>query len=262
MHSHKLANLLILSAAMTAAACVDTGTTGTHVGNPGNIGFTVSSALSATPQETQLRFKDDSAVTYTLTQARAHLRRVELYLPNGVSCQDVASLLTSASQRCAEDDDKLQIEGPFILDLLTGESSPSLSALPIPPLAYPRIDYRFDDADAGAVPATDPLSGNSLNVIATFEHQGSPATLTIQLKFNEDARVENGASLALAEQGRLDVDFDIAQWLNAAPIAQCLNDGDLQLQGQQLSITDDTDCDGLEDTLKDNIKDSARLKAR
>lgn len=245
---------LLIAAAGAASACSDASdpTTGTHIGNPGELEFRVSSALTAADGE--VRSRDASGTDFTFTEILIHVRDVELDLPAGVTCADVEGELQGA--RCDRDSLKVVLDGPFVLDLLNRTSTPALDAR-LPALSWRRIDFRLDDAEGAT---GDPLlDAHSFAARGDFERDGQMVALEVQLRFNEDARVESPGGVQLADGDRLIVDFDAGAWLTGLSIGGCLDRGDLSLDGDRLRIDDDSDCDDLEKTLKDNIKNSTSL---
>lgn len=249
---------LSLGLALLSVACAQEGSVGTHIGNPGELTFRASSsAAMATPEAPT--FTDDGGTAYTLTSARIGVRHIDLYLPTDLGCEDIADALVGAT--CEPLDDKIRVDGPFVLDLLGRQTLPGLQ---LPAITYRRIDYRIDDTreEDGLLALTDPLLDRSFVATASFSGPEGDAQLELLLRFNEDARVEDPLGVTLPEDGLLAVDFDVASWLQNAPIAECLADGDLTLDAGVLRIDeDDTRCNGIESPLKTNIKSSARILA-
>lgn len=231
---------------------------GTHVGNPG-----ATLAFRATSSEGSggaLTFADDGGTVYTLRAAAAHLKDIELYLPTGTTCADV----TVVGATCEPGDDKIDIRGPFLVDLITGESDPSLAEVSIPALSYSRIDFRLEEADPddGLVSASSEMADRSFLADADFtDDGGQPAELQIRLAIHEDARVESSSGVLVTDGGALVVLLDAARWLEGAPIDACLAEGDLSITDGVLLIDTDGDCDDVVDALEDNIKESAQLSS-
>ena len=246
-----------LLALLCQAACGEAGddpSTGTHIGNPVELAFTASSALSAA--DGRLVARDDEGTDYALTEARVNIRDIDLDLPVGVACTDIEGQLQGA--RCDSASLKVVVEGPFVVDLLTGAAAPSLSGVRLPPLAWRRVDFRI--SEARDLPTADTLSGHSFVARADFERGGQVAELRIELKFNEDARVEAPSGVVLPDGGRLVVDFDAGAWFAGLPIGECLEEGDLTLEGGVLILDEDTDCGEAERAIKENIKENTILR--
>lgn len=253
--------MMVAMSLLVASACGDS-STGSHIGNPVSIGFTVRSALSGAGQAPTMQ--DETGTVYALKVARANVRDVRLRLPVGMTCADVdASDMTGATCDLGDDvpaEPEIRVEGPFVVDLLTG-LSPGLASVRVPDLAYTRVDYRLDDADPddGVVAATDPLSELSMIVDADFESASGPAQLRLRLKFNEDLRVEFPGGIAVGAGERILIGFDAAGWLSEAGIGECLSSGELQVVDGAVVVDEDSGCDGVEEAVKENIKEGLDL---
>ena len=150
---------------------------------------------------------------------------------------------------------KIRIRGPFLVDLMRGAVEPSLDAVRIPDLAYRHVDLRVDDHDGL-------LNGASWAMAADFEYDGQPLELRATLRFSEDIRLESRSGVR-TDGSPLRVGFDVAAWFTGLTIAQCLDEGRLSVDGGTLHISEEADlgdCSELEGSLKDNLKNSARLR--
>jgi hypothetical protein len=250
-------NRSIACCALVASACG-----GGAGGVEDGAGFRVvlEEAAAADPGQ-PVTFTDDAGTVFSVLEARASFRHVELFLPDGTRCADVASEL-AGRVRCheeeLEDDDgaKLEVEGPFVVDLLTGETTPDLSAVRVPALRYQRVDYRIEDADPedGVVSESDPLAGLSLWLEATYDE----GTLTVRLRFNEDVRLEDPAGVDVAGSGgSLIAALRLSSWFDGVPLAECIDQA-----GGDVVVGEDAsgECGDLEPALKDNIKNSGRIR--
>lgn len=221
-----------------------------------------SEALSTAPT-----VPDAQQTGFTIESVRANVRDIELELESGVGCDDFDDL--DARAQCDSEGDRgvIVLAGPFLVDLFNGTSTPALDDLRLPALTYRRIDVRFDDADPddGIVNPNDPLAENTFRATGTFSYDGAPRQFEITLAFSEDARFENASGIALEEGTAEDliVQLDAREWLRALPLTQCLDDGDLTLEGNRLRVSDGSGgCSDIENTLKDAIRGSGSLTTR
>ncbi len=244
----------LLMCVTVLVACETGPDTGSHIGNPATIEFrVVSSELQGAPGDASQNFLDDAGTVFTLSDAKIVVRDIKLDLPVGIVCADVTDVLEGAICEPAEgpgEEDTIVIEGPFLMDLLARTSTPSLANVVIPAIDYQRVDFRLKDE----------TQAWSFSVDASFMHQSQPANLQLRLAINEDARVEN-PSLTLDANGTLVVAFDTASWLNGAPLASCLANGDLAVTAGVLLVDENSACDGIHDRIKDNVKSSTKLLA-
>jgi hypothetical protein len=209
---------------------------------------------------------DAQGTALTVQAARAYLRHIQLDLPTGTPCDSLGDSDDGLVAPLSCEADKLTIEGPFVIDLLERTSDPSLQDLRLPELTYTRVDVRFDDADPedGLVDEADPLAESTLLVQGEFEYQAATTTYTVLLDFNEDARFESPEGIRVTDEevSTLLLSLDVARWFSALPITQCLDAGDLVVDGGHVDLNDDQGgaCGALENELKDAIKESGRLE--
>jgi hypothetical protein len=207
---------------------------------------------------------DDAQTTFSLVDAQLHLRDIELDLPEGSTCSDVPE---TAGTKCDESSNKIVIDGPFVIDLVTGQSTPDLSTIEVPAGVYKRIDFRVEDGDPseGVVAEGSALDNRSFAGSFTFDDQGTPLTLRLSLRFNEDIRIEDPAGIdATGSAQALLTTFDISAWFAGLDISGCLENGDLRIVDGEVLVDDDAlsgsgDCSDIENTLKTNMKNSGQI---
>lgn len=204
-------------------------------------------------------------ITFTLSEARIHLKDIRLDLPQGTKCDDVRGLLSGATCQGGESGSgsgTVIVPGPLVVDLMTGSTTPDLSGLRLPAGTYKRIDFRLDEARAGEVAATEPLVGYSLLVKAGFTREGAANTLELKLKFSEDARFQSATGVEVGENDALLALLQPQAWLEGLPVASCLQSGDLRLSNNVLHLDDQARgaCGDAENLVKSNIKNSGALR--
>lgn len=226
-----------------------------------SIGTAAQGAVTSLESVAPPIFRSSDGVNFVLNQARIHLRDIRLDLPQGTSCGDVGGLSAGSECKGSTSSNTLVIAGPIVVDLITGATTPDLSAVVIPAGTYKRIDFRLDEARADEVAANEPLIGYSMLVGAHFADQAGKK-LELRLKFSEDARFESAAGVAVPEGGTLITMLNPAVWLEGLPIGTCLQKGDVAFTGDVLRLDDQAkgDCSGAEDLVKTNIKRSGDLR--
>lgn len=205
--------------ALPLVACVDSGP------DTGAAGFALTADGATAP------VVDDSGTSFTLASGHLDVRRIELDLPAGLTCADVAGVLVGATCEPAEagDDtpeDKIRISGPFDVDLVAGTATPSLAGVVIPAASYTRVDLRVQA------------------FTSSFTRATAPTTLDLAFDFSEDIRIEQPGGIAIAPGDDLIARFATANWLAGADLAGCLDRGA---------------CTGIEDIVRTNMKDSGDL---
>jgi hypothetical protein len=210
-------------------------------------------------------FKSSDGVTFTLKEARIHLKDIRLDLPQGTKCAEVRGLLAVAECKGGDSGSgsgTVIIRGPIVVDLMAGTTTPDLSGLRLPAGTYKRIDFRLEEAKADEVPSTEPLVGYSLLVKADFSRNDTPTTLDLKLKFSEDARFESATGVEVGADDELLALLKPQVWLEGLPVATCLSKGDITISSNVLRIDDQAkgECSGAEELVKNNIKNSGDLR--
>ncbi|HEY0095452.1 MAG TPA: hypothetical protein VGB96_14070 [Archangium sp.] len=223
----------------------------------------VSAADATTPAP--ITFKSSDGLTFTLKEARIHLKDIRLDLPQGTRCEEVRGLLTGAECKggtTGSGSGTVVVPGPIVVDLMTGTTTPDLSGLQLPAGTYKRIDFRLDEAKAGEVAANEPLVGYSLLVKAGFTRDGADNTLDLKLKFSEDARFQSATGVTVGENDALLALLKPQKWLEGLPVASCLQSGDLRISSNVLRLDDQAKgaCGDAENLVKNNIKNSGDLR--
>lgn len=245
-------SMVLACATSLALGCGDA-KTGSHIGNPVSIGFTVSKALSGS-EAPELR--DDTNTVYRLIEASTVIRDVQLALPAGITCEDIAE---NAIVNATCDSQSITTSGPFVVDLL-GDGN--LKDVRIPDLTYNRLDYRISKAMAGeaGLEANAPLTRNSL--VAKAESDGPLGPQTVDLLFDFDSVFTVEAQNGVTANGRLVVSYDTTQWLAGTRVSECI-EYDLFEPDEAGHIDPDDDCGAengdLNGAVQANFDESAQL---
>jgi len=232
--------------ALFACAC------GTETGNGLVMRATESgSGLRAAQSDLGLSATDAQGTQLSLTLAQINVGKIEFDAPGTKPCAEADFSNSGLSVRC--DGAKIRIEGPILVDLMTGTSQPSLENLVIPAGIYKRIDVRFEQLKGGDV---------TLTASGEIAYRQMPTPYDLALKFNEDARFESPGGITITEDAGEQVllELDVRRWFSALPLTDCLDDGDLMIEGGRIAIRDKgSKCGMVEAALKDAIKASGRL---
>ena len=218
------------------------------------VGFSIQAvSQSGSVAAADFAMTDDGSGDYQLTEAMLRLRHIELDLPEGQTCMDLQGLVDGGAVcDLSGDSDKIVIDGPFTVDLVMGTTTPSLDAVIIPEGTYKRIDFRVEDNADDA----------SFAVQATFDRRGETHTLDLSLDFNEDIRVEHPDGIVVDADTDLVAQFVVDNWLAGVDIGKCMDDDDLRMEGTTVFVDDAStggDCSDIENTIKDNMKNSGQL---
>lgn len=222
--------------------------------------------LGLTGEGGQPAGRDARGAMIKLESARAYVRHIELDLPSGAPCDPSGfddqggRLSLSCDDDPTDDSHHLRINGPFVVDLVSGEASPAMPELVLPAGNYRRVDVRFDDAEAseGVVPSGDELADRTIVAAGRLEDDSA---FDLRLRFNEDARFERAGGVEVPESvGQLLLWLDVGQWFAGLPIDGCRDDGHLDVRDGRLQLEDGRgSCSDVENHLKERIKTSGQL---
>lgn len=206
---------------------------------------------------------DQQGTSFGIESARAHIRRIDFEAPGQQLCKDEDYADSGIVVHC--DSAKIRIETPLVIDLMTGQTTPSLANVKIPAATYKRVDARFSPARVadGEVQSTDRLAEHSIDISGAFQHMNMETDFKMRLAFEEDAIFSNSEGITVAEGGveQVLLLLDVRQWFTQLPITACIDDGDLVVENGSLEIEDrgGARCNMLEKSLKDAIKASSQL---
>lgn len=185
---------------------------------------------------------DVGGAIVTVDVALASVEQIDFSLPDGTTCDDLDPATLAEGVVC-DDGDTLQVNGPFVVDLVARVAEPSLEGLAVPPLPYRRVDVRLDPAES------DPDLGDGTLVVSGT---AGGAPYEIRLEFSEDARFEQEGGIASEDAVAALLLLDVDQWFAGVSLAACAADDGV--------VDEDADgpCD-LENEIKEAIKRSGQL---
>jgi hypothetical protein len=205
-----------------------------------------------------IQFQDDAGRTYTATEILARVTEIELKLPDGLRCADYRDQLGGgaycddpSNDDDGDDDDEIRIDGPFVVDLLAGTSTPSLDDVQIPALPYREIEFDLEDGPRG-----DALDGHAFSLRATFDDDGTQAELVLRVPGDLEIEIDNPVGANLQPNAQLLVLLDASRWLQGVPLQECIDDSGAQVVNGVLTLDADDACDDLEEAFEEVLEDS------
>ena len=247
---------MLAFAAASLAGCASSET-----GNSQRPTVTVQLALVGgdATQDGALEFKDADGLPLTVTSARAVVTALDFRLPDALVCGPDGQ--TSGGYACEVGEGRIKVEGPWFVDLISGEWDPPLETISLPDGTYERVEVEFDDAHDGLVPDTDPLVGNSLVAEGTLPLSGTPQGFQLRVDFSEEARFEGQFVLGPgAMEQPISLALDASTWFSGLPITQCAEDDEFLLEGGTLVLSEGGGaCSDLEGQVKEAIRGGGSL---
>jgi len=220
----------------------------------------------------------------TLTDARVVLKEIKLKTLEERESEDEAeSESESLSRRglSGSDDsgdssdgtedssgDEIEFEGPYVVDLVRNESSPSFDTIEIPAGDYREVELKLhkvdgsekDDDGVQAVGDTDALYDNSVVLSGTYTPTGGSSvtfsfTYDLSEKFElSGATASEGFSVEVGVDNPIIVAFRMAKWFDFTGQSKDLSNlvGNISLDESASG-----DSSAVREAIRDNLKESA-----
>lgn len=259
------ASLSLAAVLALASVAPSIGCAGLETGNGEDAQVLVGFALTSSAPV------DADGVEFPLATAQANVRRVDLYMPEGLTCRGLEGLLDgrkvddSAPRTvvCSADGDHIRLNGPWVVDLLTGDTTPALPAVSVPVGVYRRVDVRFSpgDPDDRVVLPGSPLDDVTIAATGAAPAGVNASFYALRLRFDEEARFESvGVAVGAGALASAIALLDPAEWFTDLPLAACAKAGDLPTAGGVLQLADgDGECKDVEKLVRDAIEASGTL---
>jgi|GEM_PF-6167824 len=232
-------SLVLYSLVFTSCGTGDLTNSGTGAGNPGS-GATVSLQVEGVQLTNTNALVLSSGVEITTAQivlSQIEFRTVE-------ECQNGSSGGSS----------QVDLEGPYVIDLLNNTSSPSLDNINLKEGLYCRIELRLDKLEDNELPnnidITDPIVSHSIYIEGKT---GEGISFTAVLEIDDDFRLQNQSTgFNISNGDLLFVIFNLNTWF------QGINFSDATVSGGEIQINKDEN-ETIQQTLVSNIKLSSNL---
>jgi hypothetical protein len=226
--------------------------------------------LSSNQNSTALQRGLSLSTGLDVQKAYLNVQKIELWLPEGQKCLDVDDVMANTSIACEdaaryEDDDeneagesegdKYEITGPFVFDLITGQSTPAIQDLQIPSGVYKRVRLTADVYTGSEFPE---LTGKSISMEGQIEVASILRTLTFEINSTEDIDVRNDAGFEVKEGGinSIVTTVNLEALFGAYNVAQCILEGDLvELSPNNYSISESNEAAGSCEDILENFEE-------
>lgn len=231
--------------------------------------------------DSSLTISDSSGIAFRVTEARVLVEKVKLVSGDDDSCEGDERMAVLPDS--GEDDDvgegsedtsgcdetESMLKGPFVVDLLTGTSTPAMGDLSIPAGTYRKVKIHLGHArkEDAILDSTDSLMGRTLLVRGTYAAPGQvEKPFTLALKFDEELEMENLAGMRLdaATLNSILVSVRIDRWLSDMDVGGCLAKPEMaaSLAGGAV-ISEDSElgrCLDVEKTVKEAFRGSFEVE--
>lgn len=205
----------------------------------------------------------------TVESGQACIEQIRLKLPEGLSCADVG-FVEQTNVICEEEleeedggqqiEAKIKISGPFLFNLVTGASEPSLADVKIPSGVYRKIEFRFG-------PACDLGGETTLTMNGTMLDSSSTAhPFEMELEYDDELEIESPTDVQVLEEqaNGIFANLVIDNWFAAVDFVGCIDSGDLVETAGVIQITPTAvhtgECENIHDDLVDAIKEALEFE--
>ena len=251
-----------ITIAVCLVGCGENNPRGGVITGNGLVAFEMKLASAVVPPETV----DQQGTAFAFGAARANVERVKLELVDGTYCADLDVFLESPVA-CADETDsgELIVQGPFVIDLFTGVSTPSLAEVTLPAADYQHAEVRFEPARVqdGILADTDPMIGMGLEASGSFDYQAASTNFGFALPLSGEVSFQTLQQVSVGEDRtvNLSLQLNTDSWFGELSITDCLDSGDLTLSGGELILQNGTGaCENILEGLEDAILESGSLE--
>lgn len=171
----------------------------------------------------------------------------------------------SACQDDAEDEgaEEIQIDGPFVVDLLNPDADSGPEGIPVPTGLYCRIELVFKKLE-GTLPAgidpSDPIVNRSI-LVEGRRPDGVPFQMTTEV--DEEFELENETAGFLISSSPVPqvffIGFDLDRWFDGVDLMDTFIEVSNGGGGEPIVLINDTKNQNVQELIEENIKRSADL---
>lgn len=228
---------------------------------------------TAGDQMQPIEFQDPQGTVYTLTSAVLQIDELEFQMPEDIDCDDIERQLERDFSDRVECDDsfietedaEIKVEGPFLVDLMTGETMPELFTIRVPAIPYTEIDVEVTDS-AELLLADNTTFDDTIRATADFEFEGNKRELQLALDFETETDIQAGeddqTGFDIQEGDNLRLMLNFNNIFAGIPLTQCLREGDIKAQNGVVEVTDsgDGECADVEAEFESNFENTLLLE--
>lgn len=212
-----------------------------------------------------LVMRDSQGLVLTADTAFIHVRSLLLKLPTGVSAQSVVAL-NGGNARVVADTAGVRVQGPLVFNLLTGQATPPLEPIILPPGEYNQLSLQLDERDEQYGANEGDWMYNRSFVLHAGYVESEEYTALIGLSFGMEldivALCSGGVTLRDGDRRTLAANFAVDSWFSGVNIEECRGFGGLSFEDGRMIIDgseSDGMCNGADDAIRGAIEQSCSL---
>lgn len=238
---------------------------------------TVASPLAKASASSGLIIGDSSGLQIELSEARVLVSRIKLESEDDDrDCDSSAAVLKKdgdSSETEIEDEhdgdcgdeSEFSVRGPFVIDLLTGTSTPDLGSITVPAGTYRKLKIELHH---GGENDSNGLHDSTLTAKGTLTlPDGAVVPFSLAVRLNENISIRNAAGITLdgSTVNTILVGLAAGDWFKGLDLTSCLGSLDSASLAGGIAVTEDSPigkCLDAEHFLKDNIRKSFHAEER
>ena len=226
MRTTVMASTFAASCALSMAACA-----GSETGNGGaprnKRPIVVTMQLASVVPATLV---DADGGVFSIDAAHLVADRIDFDL--GEPCLDLDETVRPGAGACAGN--VVRIDGPWVVDLLSGELDPVLEDVAVLDGPFVGVDAKFGTGKAGTlgIEPGDLLDG------ATFVVQGSHEGAPYVLRLDLDAHARFGPGEIATDSESVALSLDLGPWLSELTLTSCIDAGEVPTEDGVLQLAE------------------------
>ncbi len=197
--------------------------------------------------------KDSVGNNVTLRKIEALVEGIDFTLPIAIHCDNFRV------SECM--DGEFFVPGPFIIDLLTGKSQPTLAKIKIPPGVYKKIGFELIKSDTDTQGAYIPTLQNIIirGKIGADSGIGRMFKIALNLRDGLDFLDSTGIKLRTDTVNTVFLGLVVDKWLQGTDLRKCVDSAVVTDTGGAALLEGDNFCLGLGKRIRQNIEFSGGL---
>lgn len=174
-----------------------------------------------------LTMLDSGGTAFTIDSAIASVQRIEFVMPAGDECEGLSDVVLPYSAACGLDD-RMRIDGPWVVDLVSGDFQPPLEGVDVLGGVFDRIEMKLapGEAGVGGVGAGDALDGATLDVDGSVALGAETRPFGLTLAINVQSRFEDAGAVVIGEDAdAVQLTLDVGNWFSTIDLGACIAQG-------------------------------------
>jgi hypothetical protein len=214
--------------------------------------------------EDEIATRDRGGVEFVIESAVASVERIDFIMPAHETCAGLPLVAEPYAASCGAARDRVRLDGPWTVDLLSGEFEPVLEGIEVLEGAFASIEARLWPGDAGVagVVAGSALDGAALDVSGHVALGGRERPFGLTLDIQGSGRFMGVEAVTIGpESDAVELTFEVLDWFSTLDLGSCIEAGMVPTEGGVLRLeqADRRVCGDIERALRQALADTGRV---